>query len=141
VTANNVSVFGEEFGYETFPGLTDDVYQSVLQIGTDLIAYERFFVSSTVIKQKLMTTQKTFKKIQQMVNQSTSPLLSHLKASIADNKVSLDEVESLLAVVVYALAPLHTVFWVCYNLAKHPEAQRKLAQEIEVTNLLLLIFL
>jgi cytochrome P450 len=106
----------------------------VLQIGTDLIAPQQLFVSSNAIKQKLRRTQETYKKIQQMVNQSTSPLLSHLKAAVGEKKISLDEVESLLAVVVYALAPLHTVFWVLYNLARHPEAQRKLAEEIEVSN-------
>lgn len=111
--------------------MTDDIYVSTLQIGTDLIAPE-IFVSARTKEQKLKRIKETYKKIQQMVNQSSSPLLSHLKAAITEKKISLDEVECLLAVVVYALAPLHTVFWVCYNLAKHPDVQTRLAQEIQV---------
>ena len=32
ITANNVSIFGEEFGYQTFPGLTDDMYKGITTI-------------------------------------------------------------------------------------------------------------
>ena len=31
ITANNVSIFGEEFGHKAFPGLTDDMYKGKSQ--------------------------------------------------------------------------------------------------------------
>ena len=65
-----------------------------------------------------------------MVNQSKSPLLLHLKAAVKEGKAKQEELESLMAVVAYALAPLHTVFWVCYTLARHPDVQSKLSLEL-----------
>eukprot|EP01121_Diplochlamys_sp_Union-15-3_P022158 TRINITY_DN9351_c0_g1_i1.p1 TRINITY_DN9351_c0_g1~~TRINITY_DN9351_c0_g1_i1.p1 ORF type:complete len:519 (-),score=60.35 TRINITY_DN9351_c0_g1_i1:13-1518(-) len=132
ITANNVSIFGEEFSYEAFPGLTDDMYKAVLHIGVDLLA-PNILVSRKATEEKKRVTSETYQKIKYMVNKSTSPLLTHLKNAVKDKKLPQAELESLMAVVGYAHAPLHTVFWLCYNMARHPEVQTKLVIEIENT--------
>lgn len=104
----------------------------MLAIGVDLISPDSLS-SSNSIAEKIRLTKKTYQRIKEMVNESSSPLLSHLKGAVKDGKIRREEIECLMAVVVHALAPLHTVFWVCYCLACNPEVQGKLALEIDTT--------
>jgi cytochrome P450 len=90
-------------------------------------------VTPKALAEKIRVTTESYAKIKQIVNQSTTPLLMHLKNSVKEGKVKQEEIECLMAVVAYALAPLHTVFWICYNLARHSDVQTKLALEIKNT--------
>jgi hypothetical protein len=44
ITANNVSVFGEEFGYKNFPGLTDDMYKGIPNLLRNILIFQLFWL-------------------------------------------------------------------------------------------------
>eukprot|EP00026_Physarum_polycephalum_P000472 Phypoly_transcript_00473.p1 GENE.Phypoly_transcript_00473~~Phypoly_transcript_00473.p1 ORF type:complete len:1072 (+),score=177.20 Phypoly_transcript_00473:1435-4650(+) len=126
--AHNRALFGEEFEKKFAPkGLNTDLYDVISETGKLLkLAY----CPPHLREEYYQKVTRVIDAVRGMAEDSTSPFMKPIQEARRKGILSDHEMISNLMVFEYSQAPLHATFWLLYNLALHPEEEKKVVAEI-----------